>query len=98
MRWRAPSRSCATRSGRSPSTSSARSRDASMRILATGHSGPVQELERLRAAGHEGIAGRPLDTPGRRAYTEAELAEACRDVDVVLASSLESITARVMEA
>jgi D-3-phosphoglycerate dehydrogenase / 2-oxoglutarate reductase len=69
-----------------------------MRILATGHSGPVQELEPLRAAGHEVIDGRPLDTPGRRAYTEAELAEASRDVDVVLASSLESITARVMEA
>jgi D-3-phosphoglycerate dehydrogenase len=69
-----------------------------MRVLATGHSGPLDELEPLRAAGHEVVNGRPLDTPGRRAYTEAELAAACRDVDVVLASSLESITARVMEA
>ncbi len=69
-----------------------------MRILATGHSGPLDELEPLRAAGHEVVNGRPLDTPGRRAYTEAELAAACRDVDVILASSLESITARVMEA
>lgn len=69
-----------------------------MRILATGHSGPAEELEPLRAAGHEVVHGRPLDTPGRKAYTEAELAEACRDTDVVLASSLESITARVMES
>jgi D-3-phosphoglycerate dehydrogenase len=69
-----------------------------MRILATGQSGPLEELEPLRAAGHEVVNGRPLDTAGRRAYTETELAEACRDVDVILASSLESITARVMEA
>src|SRR5215831_4104585 len=68
-----------------------------MKILATGLSGPVEELEPLGAAGHEVENGRPLDTPGRRAYTETELVEACRDVDVVLASHLESMTARVME-
>jgi len=68
-----------------------------MRILATGLSGPVEELEPLRAAGHEVVNGRPLDTPGRRAYTETELVEACRDVDVVLASHLEWMNARVME-
>ena len=69
-----------------------------MRILVTGHSGPLAELEPLRAAGHEVDPGRPLDTPGRKAWTESELAQACRDVDVVLASSLESITARVLES
>jgi D-3-phosphoglycerate dehydrogenase len=68
-----------------------------MKILATGLSGPVEELEPLRSAGHEVVNGRPLDTPGRRAYTETELVEACRDVDVVLASHLELMTARVME-
>ena len=69
-----------------------------MRILATGPSGPAEELDALRAAGHELVIGRPLDMPGRRAYTDAELAEACRDVDVVLASHLETFSATVLEA
>jgi D-3-phosphoglycerate dehydrogenase / 2-oxoglutarate reductase len=69
-----------------------------MRILATGPSGPAEELDALRAAGHEVVIGRPLDVPGRRAYTEAELAEACREADVVLASHLETISPAVLEA
>lgn len=69
-----------------------------MKILATGPSGPSEELEPLRAAGHEVIVGRPLDEPGRRPYTEAELIKAGREVDVILASHLEAITRPVMEA
>ena len=69
-----------------------------MKILATGPSGPAEELDALRAAGHEVVIGRPLDMPGRRAYTEAELAEACRDADVVLASHLETISPAVLDA
>jgi len=69
-----------------------------MRILATGPSGAAEELDPLRAAGHEVVVGRPLDTPGRKAYMEAELCEAARDADVVLASHLETISARVLES
>lgn len=69
-----------------------------MRILATGPSGPTEELEALRTAGHELVIGRPLDMPGRRAYTTTELIEACRDVEVVLASHLETISAAVLGA
>ena len=69
-----------------------------MKILATGPSGPPEELDALRAAGHEVVIGRPLDMPGRRAYTEAELTEACRDADVVLASHLETISPAVLDA
>ena len=69
-----------------------------MKILATGPSGPAEELDALRAAGHEVVIGRPLDMPGRRAWTEAELAEACRDADVVLASHLETFSPAVLEA
>ena len=69
-----------------------------MTVLATGPSGPVAELDLLREAGHRVVVGRPLDTPGRRAYSEDELAAACRDVDVVLASHLDTISAAVMEA
>jgi D-3-phosphoglycerate dehydrogenase len=69
-----------------------------MKILATGPSGPAEELDALRAAGHEVVIGRPLDMPGRRAYTEAELAEACRDADVVLASHLETFSPGVLQA
>jgi phosphoglycerate dehydrogenase-like enzyme len=68
-----------------------------VRILATGPSGPPAELEPLRAAGHEVVIGRPLDQPGRVAYTEADLAAAARDAHVVLASHLETISGRVME-
>ncbi|HET6369462.1 MAG TPA: NAD(P)-dependent oxidoreductase [Pseudomonadales bacterium] len=69
-----------------------------MKILATGPSGPAEELDALRAAGHEVVIGRPLDMPGRRAYGEAELAEACRDADVVLASHLETFSPAVLQA
>ena len=69
-----------------------------MRILATGPSGSSEELDVLRAAGHEVVIGRPLDMPGRKAYTETELAETCRDADVVLASHLETISAAVLKA
>jgi phosphoglycerate dehydrogenase-like enzyme len=69
-----------------------------MRILATGPSGPPQELEPLRAAGHDVIVGRPLDTPGRVPWSEADLAGACRDVDVVLASHHETVSAAVLQA
>lgn len=69
-----------------------------MRVLATGPSGPAEELDPLRAAGHEVIIGRPLDDPGRVPWSESDLAAAARDVDVILASHLDTIGARVMEA
>jgi D-3-phosphoglycerate dehydrogenase len=69
-----------------------------MRILVTGPSGPAEELDPLRAAGHEVAIGRPLDMPGRRAYTETELVEAVRGAHVVLASHLETIGAPVLGA
>ncbi len=69
-----------------------------MKILATGPSGLPAELDPLRAAGHEVVIGRPLDQPGRVAYTEADLAAAARDAHVVLASHLETISSGVMEA
>jgi D-3-phosphoglycerate dehydrogenase / 2-oxoglutarate reductase len=69
-----------------------------MKILATGPSGSPEELDPLRAAGHEVVIGRPLDVPNRRAWTEAELAEACRDAEVVLASHLETFSPKVLEA
>ena len=69
-----------------------------MKILATGPSGPTEELGPLFQAGHEVIIGRPLDQPGRKAYTEAELIEAARGVDVILASHLETVSRSVLEA
>ena len=69
-----------------------------MKILATGPSGASEELGPLRDAGHEVVIGRPLDQPGRAAYTEADLIAAARDVDVILASHLETISRGVMEA
>jgi hypothetical protein len=36
-------------------------------VIATGPSGPPEELDPLRAAAHEVVVGRPLDLPGRRA-------------------------------
>jgi D-3-phosphoglycerate dehydrogenase len=67
-------------------------------VLATGPSGPPEEFAPLQAAGHRVVIGRPLDQKGRRAYTEAELIEACRQADVILASHLEMISAPVMAA
>jgi len=69
-----------------------------MKILATGPSGASEELQPLRDAGHEVVIGRPLDQPGRIAYTEADLIAAARDADVILASHLETISRGVMEA
>jgi D-3-phosphoglycerate dehydrogenase len=69
-----------------------------MKILATGPSGTAEDLEPLRAAGHEVIIGRPLDTPGRKAYAESELIAASRGVHVILASHLETISGPVLEA
>jgi len=69
-----------------------------MKILATGPSGASEELQPLRDAGHEVVIGRPLDQPGRIAYTETDLIAAARDADVILASHLETISRGVMEA
>ena len=69
-----------------------------MKILATGPSGPAEELGPLRDAGHEVLIGRPLDQPGRKAYTEAELIECARGVHVILASHLETISRGVLES
>ena len=69
-----------------------------MKILASGPSGPPGELDPLRAAGHEVVIGRPLDQPGRTAYTEGDLGAAARDCHVILASHLDAITRGVMEA
>src|SRR5512143_198668 len=69
-----------------------------MRVLASGPSGPPEDLDPLRAAGHEVVIGRPLDTPGRPAYTEAELIAACDGAQALLASHLERVTAAVLEA
>src|SRR6266704_5154338 len=69
-----------------------------MKILATGPSGPTEDLEPLGQAGHEVVIGRPLDAPGRVAYTEGELIAAVRDAHVILASHLETISAPVLEA
>ena len=69
-----------------------------MKILATGLSGPADELGPLRDAGHEVLIGRPLDQPGRKAYTEAELIESARDIHVILASHLETISRGVLES
>ena len=69
-----------------------------MRILATGPSGSPEDLDPLREGGHEVIIGRPLDTPGRKPYTEGELIAAASDAHVILASHLETISAPVLEA
>jgi D-3-phosphoglycerate dehydrogenase / 2-oxoglutarate reductase len=68
----------------------------SLTVFATGMMGPLEELAPLEAAGHRIVAGRPLDMPGRRAWTEAELAVAAPDADVILASHLETISEVVM--
>jgi D-3-phosphoglycerate dehydrogenase len=69
-----------------------------MRILASGPSGPAEDLDPLRQAGHDVIIGRPLDAPGRAAYTESELIAASRDAHVILPSHLETISAPVLGA
>lgn len=72
-------------------------RGTRLTVIATGPSGPPEELDPLRAAGHEVVIGRPLDMKDRRAYSESDLIEQCRVADVVLASHLERITPSVME-
>jgi D-3-phosphoglycerate dehydrogenase len=69
-----------------------------VKILASGPSGPATELDPLREAGHDVVIGRPLDQPGRAAYTEADLGAAARDAHVILASHLDAITRGVMDA
>lgn len=69
-----------------------------MRILASGPSGAPEDLDPLRRAGHEVVIGRPLDTPGRKAYTESELIAASQGAHVILASHLDLISAPVLEA
>ncbi len=68
-----------------------------MRILASGPSGAPEDLDPLREAGHEVVIGRPLDTPGRKAYTENELIAASQAMHVILASHLDLISAPVLE-
>jgi D-3-phosphoglycerate dehydrogenase / 2-oxoglutarate reductase len=69
-----------------------------MKVLATGPSGPADELDVLRDAGLQVVVGRPLDQPNRRPYTDAELIEAARDAIVILASHQERIGREVMRA
>jgi D-3-phosphoglycerate dehydrogenase len=70
----------------------------SLHVLATGVSGPPHELDPLVAAGHRVSVQRPLDQPGRRPWAEDELMAAARDVHVILASHLETISRPVLEA
>jgi D-3-phosphoglycerate dehydrogenase len=70
----------------------------SLHVLATGLSGPADELDPLAAAGHRVTAERPLDQPGRRPWAEVELAAAAREADVILASHLETISRAVLES
>src|SRR6266545_3852324 len=96
---RRPRARAAHRQGReAPGPPQRHLQEAVMKILATGPSGTPEELQPLRDAGHEIVVGRPLDQPGRVAYTEADLREAARDVDVILASHLETISGGVLEA
>src|SRR5437867_1357321 len=69
-----------------------------MTVLATGPSGPSTELDVLRAAGLAVVIGRPLDAEGRRPWSEADLIEATRAADVVLASHLELVSRPVLSA
>jgi len=67
-------------------------------VLATGPNGPAEEFEPLRAAGLQVVIGRPLDARDRRPWSEADLIEAVRAADVVLASHLELISRPVLAA
>jgi hypothetical protein len=67
-------------------------------ILATGPSGTIEEFEPLKAAGLDLVVGHPLDTPGRRPWSEADLIEAVRAADIVLASHLELFSRPVLSA
>jgi D-3-phosphoglycerate dehydrogenase len=65
-------------------------------VLATGPSSAAAEFEPLRAAGLDLVIGRPLDAPDRRPWSEADLIEAVRAADLVLASHLELISRPVL--
>src|SRR5215207_7307165 len=65
-------------------------------VLATGPSGPAEEFAPLREAGLDVVIGRPLDMAERRPWSEADLIEAVRAADVVLASHLEVISRPVI--
>src|SRR5262249_38667949 len=65
-------------------------------VLATGPRASTDEFEPLRAAGLDLVIGRPLDAPARRPWGEADLVEAARAADVVLASHLELISRPVL--
>jgi D-3-phosphoglycerate dehydrogenase len=65
-------------------------------VLATGPSATIDEFEPLRAAGLDVVIGRPLDAPARRPWSEADLIEAVRAADIVLASHLELFSRPVL--
>jgi D-3-phosphoglycerate dehydrogenase len=67
-------------------------------VLATGPNAAAAEFEPLRAAGLDLVIGRPLDAPDRRPWSEADLIEAVRAADIVLASHLELISRPVLSA
>jgi hypothetical protein len=67
-------------------------------VLATGPNAATAEFEPLRAAGLDLVIGRPLDAPDRRPWSEADLIEAVRAADIVLASHLELISRPVLSA
>ena len=67
-------------------------------VLATGPSGPIEEFAPLRDAGLDVVMGRPLDAADRRPWSEADLIEAVRAADVVLASHLELFSRPVLTA
>ena len=68
-----------------------------MKVFAVAPSGPLEELAPLTETGHDLLVGQPVDQPGRKPYTEAELIEASRDADVILAH-LEFISRGVLES
>src|SRR5712692_11382178 len=96
-RGSAPARPPRSPRGKAPGPAQ-RDLQEAMRVLATGPSGTPEDLQALREGGHEVVIGRPLDQPARQAYTEAELIEAARDADVILASHLETISRGVLES
>ena len=67
-------------------------------VLVVAPSGPGEEFEPLRAAGLDVVIGRPLDMPNRVPWSEADLTEATRAADIVLASHLEMMSRSVMAA
>ena len=68
-----------------------------MIIFASGPSGPAQELQALLDAGHGLNLGRAQTLSDREAYSEHELVNGCKGAQVLMASHLEPVTARVLE-